>query len=455
MKKNLLPSRADVNDVFSTLDDGADGLVLAAETAIGRYPVQSAVMLSKIIRQQRASMESPHLPRVELDRAESCLLIDPHGGSLADSFHERSDPKSARKYPRLSVDVKTLTDAEQLAIGTYSPLAGFMSWEEMKSVLEDFKLPSGLVWPLPIVLQIHSDNARDLARSNAVALCLGDSNDAHAVVHIEDIYNYDLFKMARLMFGTANESHPGVRSLMKRGDWFVGGRVELLQRLPSPLKHFELTPRQTRAIFTGRGWTRIVGFHTRNIIHRAHEHIQMAALREQRCDGLFIRPVIGVKKQGDVEGAVIMKTYEAVVREHYPKAQVLLGSSQNYSRYAGPREAIFTALCHKNFGCTHFVVGRDHTGVGEYYGANDAHKAFADVGNIGIVPVLFDEIRYCMGCATYVVQCEREGHETMRISGTRARELLRTDALPPAWMMRSDVAQMVLDEKKQGTKVFV
>ena len=455
MTRHPGPTRAEVNDVFNTLSDGADGLVLAAETAIGRYPVQSATMASKILRQFRAFRDSPEFSIRDVAMDESSLLSEPHGGRLIDAISEGSDIERAQEYPRLIVGLASLVDAEQIAVGSYSPVAGFMTREEVSSVLDHIRLPSGVVWPLPVVLQTTHDEARRLPRQGAIALCLRGTRDLYAVVHVEDIFQYDLSEIAGQTFGTTDDDHPGVKALMSGGDCFIGGRVELLRRVPSPLKHLELTPRQARAIFAGKGWSRVAGFHTRNVVHRAHEHIQMAALREQRCDGLFIHPAVGLKKSGDYSAAVVMEAYELMAKRHYPSGAVLLGASQNYSRYAGPREAIFTALCHKNFGCSHFIVGRDHAGTGRHFASGAVQKAFAELGGIGIVPVLFDEVRYCIGCASYVEHCEREGHRTVSISGTEARELLVSGQPPPEWFMRSDVAGVVLSGLREGRQVFV
>jgi ATP sulfurylase len=227
-----------------------------------------------------------------------------------------------------------------------------------------------------------------------------------------------------------------------------------VKRLPSPNKYYELTPSQVRLIFKNKGWSRVIGFHTRNVIHNAHEYIQLEACKRAHCDGIFVHPVIGFKKKGDFSANVIVKCYQKMIEEFYPKEKVLFATFQNYSRYCGPREAVFTALCRKNFGCSHFIVGRDHTGVGSFYEPDSVHNLFDKLGDIGITPVYFNKVYYCQKCENYVESCNHSYSAKNHISGTQVRKILKDGKLPPKWFIRKEIAQTVLNELKQNNNVF-
>jgi len=453
MVKSPNPTRAEVNDIFNTLCDGADGLVLAAETAIGAYPVHCVMMVSKMIRQ--FDDYSINVPFKELDGKGSFLLIEPHGGALVNGWKEMSKGDDLSKYRCLNVDLSVLMSAEQIALGTFSPLTGFMNQEEMESVLKEYRLPNGVVWPLPVVLQTSGKAAGSISLGETIALKLEGTNQVYALMQVHQIFKPDLEKMAQDAFGTKDNKHPGVHQLYKRGEFFLGGPVELIRRLPSPYKHYELTPRQVRTIFEHRGWSKVVGFHTRNVIHCAHEHIQMLALEQTHSDGLFVHPVAGPKKKGDYHFEVIMKSYELMMNHYYPSGKVMIGAFQNYSRYAGPREAVFTALCRKNFGCSHFIVGRDHTGVGDYYKPGDVERLFNQLGDIGIVPLFFGEQHYCEKCEKYVDHCAHGSSHLLSISGTAGRKMLTKGKQPPEWFMRKEISEMITQEVVEGKEIFV
>ncbi|HET9590039.1 MAG TPA: pyruvate kinase, partial [Anaerolineales bacterium] len=355
------PTRAEVNDIYNTLADGADGLVLAAETAIGKYPIQCASMVSKIIHgfQHNGLDGNRFYPPDAIS-----LLVEPHGGRLVHREAVAADLDDLARLPRLVIPDRELMDCEQFGFGTYSPLTGFMARETLEAVLETYRLPSGEAWTLPILLQVNSQDAMGLSPGDRLALT-DDQGAVHALLDLSEIYRYDLEGLATQMYGTASRKHPGVARLMERDNCFLGGDVTLVQPLASPIRHYLLTPAQTRFIFTRLGWSQVVGFHTRNPAHRGHEFIQIQALEQTGADGIYINPVIGPKKQGDFLAEPIMLSYQTLLEFGcYPKGRVVLGSFFTYSRYAGPREAVFTALCRKNMGCSHFIVGRDHTGVG-------------------------------------------------------------------------------------------
>lgn len=447
------PTRAEAGDVVNTLLDGADGLVLAAETAIGEYPVNCVVMISKLIEQFHRYTDASR--PVSGGDAGSLLLVAPHGGQLVDEWVRDVDSTTVQPdMPHVVVDQRVLMDVEQIAVGTFSPLRGFMTREEIDSVLQDYRLPGGDIWPLPIMWQVPADRATALAAGTTVVLRSAVDDQPSALVEVSSVFRYDLPALALAMFRTQDIAHPGVRELYARGEWFVSGAVRLLRRLSSALKSYEITPRQARSIFENRGWNRIVGFHTRNVVHLAHEYAQLAAMERSLCDGLFVHPVIGPKKDGDYEPATVMQSYELMLDRFYPKGKVLLAGFQSYSRYAGPREAVFTALCRKNFGCSHFVVGRDHTGVGTFYGPLDARRLFDDLGDIGIAPVYFDEVHYCRACGRHVESCDHGVSDVHAISGTEGRQMLRRGEAPPASFMRPEISAMILERLSRGDRVF-
>lgn len=442
------PTRAEVNDIYNTLADGADGLVLAAETAIGKYPVQCASMVSKIIRgfQRDGSDRSQFYP---LDPVS--LLIEPHGGRLVHREASAADLNDLDRLPRLAILERELMDCEQFGYGTYSPLTGFMGRETLESVLDTNRLPSGEVWTLPILLQLNPEKTIGFGVGDRVALT-DEKGVVHALLDVTDIYSYDLENLAKRMFGTTSLDHPGVARLMDRPNCFLGGDVTLVQPLESSIRHYLLTPAQTRFIFTRLGWSQVVGFHGRNPAHRGHEWIQLQALERTGADGIYINPVTGPKKRGDFLPEPIMLSYQTMLEFGcYPKGKVVLGSFFTYSRYAGPREAVFTALCRKNMGCSHFIVGRDHTGVGNFYSRDANREMFESLGDIGVKPVFFEAVGYNNNTGRYEAD---QGQPLMMIAGSEVRETLRAGNHLPDWFMRDLIQEVLLEEMKSGKPLF-
>jgi ATP sulfurylase len=442
------PTRAEVNDIYNTLADGADGLVLAAETAIGKYPIQCISMVNKVIGA---------FQRDELDAGQFyplnavSLLMEPHGGRLVHREAGPADLADIERLPRLAIPERELMDCEQFGYGTYSPLTGFMARETLEAVLHTYRLPGGEVWTLPILLQVNPEDIAALAPGERVALT-DEGGSVHALLDVSETYRYDLESLAARMFGTTSRKHPGVARLMRRGDCFVGGDVTLVQPLAFPHRHYLLSPAQTRFIFTRLGWSQVVGFHTRNPAHRAHESIQMQALERTGADGIYINPVVGPKKRGDFLPEPILSSYQTLLEfGYYPKGKVVLGSFFTYSRYAGPREAVFTALCRKNMGCSHFIVGRDHTGVGNFYPRNANRELFESLGDIGVKPVFFEAVGFNSETGEYEVD---RGQPLMTISGTEVRETLRADKHLPEWFMRDLVQEVLLADMRSGKPMF-
>ncbi len=442
------PTRAEVNDIYNTLADGADGLVLAAETAIGQFPIQCVSMVSKMIRGvERGEKQGKDFYPVDA----VSLLVEPHGGRLVHREASPRDLVDMEKLPRLRVSERDLMDCEQLANGTYSPLAGFMNRQTLESVLGSDRLPEGEIWTLPILLQVDPGHDMPFGTGDRIALA-DDQGEIHALLDVSEIYDYDLEKLALGIYGTSSADHPGVARIMSGGGRFVAGDVTLVQPLASPHRHYLLTPAQSRFVFTQLGWSQVVGFHGRNPAHRGHEFIQAQALERTGADGLYINPVIGPKKKGDFLPGPILLSYQTLLEFGcYPKGKAVLGSFFTYSRYAGPREAVFTALCRKNMGCSHFIVGRDHSGVGGFYAADANRKLFDSLGDLGVEPIFFDTVGY--NAASGALEVDR-GQSLEMISGTEVRETLRAEKRLPDWFMRELVQEVLIAEIRNGNPVF-
>ena len=444
------PTRAEVNDIFNTLADGADGLVLAAETAIGAYPVECANMIVKMIH--AFSQNSDHGASYYNDDAKS-LLVEPHGGRLVHREASASELADFDRLTPIDVETKDLLDCQHIAHGAYSPLQGFMGSECLKSVLDNHRLADGAVWTLPIILQLPADVARGLGVGQRVAIREA-GGEGRAILDIEEIYRLDLDRVARQWFATDATDHPGVARFMEGGDYAVAGAVTLVRAPKSQFRNIELNPETTRYIFTHKGWTKVIAFHTRNAVHRVHEHLILDSLERTGADGVYVNPVTGDKKSGDVLPEPIMQSYQAVLDFGYlPRDKVVLGSFSTYSRYAGPREAVFTALCRKNMGCSHFIVGRDHTGVGNFYDADANRALFEQLGDIGVELVFFDALGFDPETRRYCSTCTTSGAKS--ISGTEARAALQAGEPLPDWFMRDVVQDVLRGRIEAGGDVFV
>ena len=451
MVESARPTRAEVNDVINTLIDGADGLVLAAETAVGQHPVGCAGMIRTLVEQY----EQETAAYTYSSRLASSSLVVPHGGRLVHQILETIDRPSLDTLPAFDLDERAALDVRQIAFGSFSPLEGFMGRDALASVLETNRLPSGTVWPLPMVLQVPAGTAiRAMPGPGDVRLEV--NHETYAVMHVEECFQWDLSDLARRWFGTDSPDHPGVARLLRGSDRFLSGKVDLLPGPGLRRQPFELTPAQARMIFEHRHWRKVVGFHTRNVPHRVHEHLQMTALAEHHCDGVFIHPVVGPKKSGDCAGDTILKSYQLLIATHYPANSAMVAGFSTYSRYAGPREALFTAICRQNFGCSHFIVGRDHTGVGGFYAPEASQRLMESLASdIEIEPIFCEEVHYCQRCQRHVGGCEHGQAFSQSVSGTEARTLLKKGAAPPDWFMRESVSRLLLDELALGTEVFV
>ena len=463
------PTRAEIHDIISTIVDGAYGLTLAAETAIGKYPFECINMLNKLIRHsqlvqgENSAKTNPLIENLAqkgylLDETVSSSLILPHGGKLIDRTVKRVLPaEELESLPRIRLNDEKQMDAEQIAIGTYSPIEGFMGQEDFESVLDSMRLANGIVWPIPIVLDVTAEQAEKVSIGTKVALT-NEQDEIMAILHLKEKYTFDKEDMAQKMYTTLSAEHPGVKMIKDMNPILLGGEVDLIKRRSAENKEYELTPRQTRRLFEERGWAKVVAFHTRNVIHRSHEHIQLKAMEKEAGDGLFIHPVVGKKKAGDFQAKYIIQTYEAMTKHLYPKNKVVFGVFSTYSRYAGPREALFTALCRKNFGCSHFIVGRDHTGVGNFYHPKASHTIFDRFPEIGIKAIKFNNIFYSPQLQSHIEENEDNlipDSEKLHLSGTQARKIFEQGEIPPAWFMRPEISMIIADAIGKGEEVFV
>jgi sulfate adenylyltransferase len=366
-------------------------------------------------------------------------LISPHGGELVDRTGER--PDDLERLELLTLTSRELSDLDMLASGALSPLEGFMGRDDYVRVVEEMRLAVGLPWALPVCLAV------DVApRENRVALA-DQSGRPLAVLEVEEAFEYDQELEAAQCFRTRDKAHPGVARLYGQKPVYLAGRVTVFERAQAPFPDLALDPADTRAEFARRGWKRIVGFQTRNPIHRAHEYLTKTAL--ETVDGLLIHPLVGDTKSDDVPAATRVECYRVLVAGYYPAARVVVSAFPAAMRYAGPREAIWHAICRKNYGCSHFIVGRDHAGVGDFYGSYDAQLIFDEFEphELDIEPMFFEHAVYCKVCEAMVSPktCPHGGDDHVFLSGTKVREMLGRGELPPAEFSRPEVAKVLIE----------
>jgi sulfate adenylyltransferase len=382
--------------------------------------------------------------------------IAPHGGKLVNRL---ASPAEAAEWqgrigslPQIRLNNRQISDLEMIATGGLSPLTGFMGEAEYRGVVEEMHLPGGLPWTIPVTLAVGGDAAGALKPGQPAAL-LDESGTPLAVLQVRETFGYDKQREASQVYRTTEEAHPGVAAVYAQGDTLVGGEVTVL-RLPEhgDFPQYRLAPAQTREEFGRRAWKRVVGFQTRNPVHRAHEYIQKCAL--ETVDGLLLHPLVGQTKGDDIPAAVRMRCYEVLLKDYYPADRVVLAVNPAAMRYAGPREAIFHAIVRRNYGCTHFIVGRDHAGVGNYYGTYDAQKIFDefDPARLGITPLFFDHTFFCKTCDAMASAktCPHDRSQHIALSGTRVREMLAAGEVPPPQFSRPEVARVLIEAMRGG-----
>ena len=371
--------------------------------------------------------------------------IKPHGGKLINrTLAEQKRKKiidQASEYQSVPISVDLMKDVENIASGLFSPLEGFSCREDYESILYNKRLSNGLPWTLPIVLDTDNKEIKE-----GDELLLRNDNNPVALVQVEEIYSYDKRAYAEQVYGTNDGAHPGVAKTYSMKDKLLGGKISLVNESETPYFKYAMKPQETRNLFKEKGWEKVVGFQTRNVAHLGHEYLQKSALT--MVDGLFINPVIGKKKTGDFRDEVILESYEVLIDNYYPKDRVVLGIFQTEMRYAGPREAIFHAIVRKNYGCTHFIIGRDHAGVGSYYHPFAAQEIFKEFPDIGIEPMFFMSFFHCNKCGG--ISNDKVCPHTDRVdfSGTKMRQLIEAGKRPPADSMRPEVADVILKSGK-------
>ncbi len=380
-------------------------------------------------------------------------LIAPHGGQLnerlvtgdaAEALAER-----ARSLKTVTLDARQVTDLELLAVGALSPLDGFMGKADYDRVIDEMHLASGAVWSVPVTLGVPAEDARSLVGAE-VALLTPEGTPL-AVMQVAEAFDADRPREARKVYRTDDMAHPGVEAIFAQGTALIGGSVQVFALPPNPeFPEYRLTPAQTRAYFAAQGWRTVVGFQTRNPVHRAHEYLQKVAL--ETIDGLLLHPLVGETKEGDIPADVRMKCYRVLLDNYYPKDRVLLSVLPASMRYAGPREAIFHAIMRQNYGCSHFIVGRDHAGVGDYYGTYDAQTIFDELapGELGITPLKFEHTFFCRACASMASTrtCPHASDNHVVLSGTKVRQMLAAGEVPPIEFSRPEVAQVLIESMR-------
>lgn len=384
--------------------------------------------------------------------------IAPHGGTLIDRWlrGDRRDEavQRAARLRRLRLDGREAADLEMIGDGALSPLTGFMTEADYRSVVAEMRLASGLLWALPVTLAVSADEAAAIGPDEEVAL-EGPDGKLLALMRVADKFAYDKEAEALQCYRTVETAHPGVRRLMAQGEVYLGGEVWLVDRAGPEFPAYHATPAETRQAFAEKGWRSVVGFQTRNPVHRAHEYIQKCAL--EICDGLLLHPLVGETKSDDIPAAVRMQAYEAILGHYFPPDRTMLSVFPAAMRYAGPREAVWHALCRKNYGCTHFIVGRDHAGVGSYYGTYDAQRIFDEIppGDLGITPLFFEHTFYCTACGgmASAKTCPHGSEQHVALSGTRVRELLYSGQVPPPEFSRPEVARVLIDGLRAAARV--
>jgi sulfate adenylyltransferase len=374
-------------------------------------------------------------------------MIPPHGNTLVDRFlkPERSEQLKHEfdDNPEIQLNQNLYYDFLNIASGAYSPLTGFLSQNDFLKIVNDMTLEGGEPWTLPIVLDITAEKANIISPGDRVGIS-GPDGDKLGLLDVDEIYRYNGEEAAEKIFGTTDRDHPGVKMFLNKDPFFVGGDIKAFDDAVGMDQDHFLKPVESRVLFRHKGWDTVVGFQTRNVPHRAHEYLQKSAL--EQTDGLFIQPKIGDKKAGDYANEAILAGYDTLVEDYYPENAVVLAMFSSRMWYAGPREAVFDSIVRKNYGCTHFIIGRDHAGVGDYYGDFASQAIFEQVGEMGISPLYYHYAFFCRKCDGVVSEkiCPHDSDDRVEPSGTKIRGLLNDGELPDEKLIRPEVAEKIL-----------
>ncbi|XXM71204.1 sulfate adenylyltransferase [Lysinibacillus sphaericus] len=378
-------------------------------------------------------------------------MITPHGGTLVNRVAAGESRKllldKAQTFLSINLDTWSLSDLVLISTGAFSPLKGFMNQKDYLHVLKEMRLGSGEIWSLPITLSASKKIKDRLSIGQSLALKGGDGV-IYGVLEVEEIYEYSKKAEALSVYKTTDPNHPGVKKVFEKEDYYIAGPVTLVNKPAEIFTSDFQTPQQLRQTFQTLGWNTIAAFQTRNPIHRAHEYLQKTAL--ENVDGLLIHPLVGNTKADDIPADVRMKSYKVLIENYYPSDRVLLSVFPAAMRYAGPREAVFHSIVRKNFGCTHFIVGRDHAGVGDYYGTYDAQKIFDQFlkEELEIEILRFEHAFFCIKCASMATSktCPHDKEMHIHLSGTKVRSMLRGGQVPPKEFSRPEVIEVLISE---------
>lgn len=373
-------------------------------------------------------------------------MIEAHGGRLIDRTLSDSERRRIldgfSQLHQIDVTREIAQEIYNIAQGVFSPLEGFLTRTDFESVLQKGRLANNIAWTIPIVFDADDTEIAGIKIGDSIGIIY--NGTPIAKMDVEDIYTYDKADYAKSVFGTEDVNHPGVQKIQEMKNNLIGGKISLLNDIGNPYPKYTLTPKQTRELFVKKGWKTVVAFQTRNTPHLGHEYVQKTAL--SLVDGLFINPLIGKKKPGDFTDEVILESYKALMDNYYPETSATMAVLHTEMRYGGPKEAIHHAIMRKNFGCTHFIVGRDHAGVGDYYGPFDAHKIFDEYPDLGIIPVMFRSFFYCKRCNSIANDrvCPHSGDDIVNFAGRKIRAMLENGEVPSSDMMRPEVASTIL-----------